>query len=98
MEREREMEMIQRLTRVEEKLDAQSEDIKELRHTVNALVQSLNERAKANGLQDVSIAQIDQRLKYVETQMQHWGRRTWSAFVAAIGAFGQAIIQWFLGR
>lgn len=94
----REIEIIERLARIESKLDNQDEDIRELKDSVRSIMQALEERIKFNGLQDITIARIDERLQQIERRQHRRDWRTWSALIAAIGAIIQAFFERFFGR
>lgn len=94
----REVEIIERLARIESKLDSQDEDIRELKVQVRTINEALHERTELNGSQNVSIAVIDKRLSYLEKQQSKREWRVWTAFIAAVGAFLQGFFEWFFRR
>jgi len=95
---DRDREIIERLTRIEENLKGQGVTITEIKNDIKSLREELNVRIKENGMQDRNIALLDQRVSCLEGKHKLHDWRVWSALIAALAALAQGFTEWFFRK
>ena len=88
----------ERLTALEINVQHLMEDVQEIRKDIQVLLSKFEERMEKNGVQDTSIARLEEKVNQLDKNVSSWSKRFWGLFATAAAAILQGIVNLFIGR